>query len=93
LLGKVAPWLNVIVAFMPAEAHFEKVWWISMLQGVLIAAFYMCILAKEVPREDAHEFVCDATAGDGGTASAAEDYREHATAMEVGKRVDAGESC
>ena len=62
-----------------------------MLQGVLIAAFYMCILAKEVPREDAHEFVCDATAGDGGTAS--EDYREHATAMEVGKRVDAGESC
>lgn len=44
--------MNVFVAFMPAEAHFESVWWIGMLQGVLLAAVYMCLLAKEIPVEN-----------------------------------------
>ena len=92
MLGKVVPWLNIFVALMPAEGHFEQVWWISMLQGVLIAAFYMCMLAKELPLEDAPALVCD-TAGNGGNASAAEDKREHADAVGVGKCVDAVESC
>ena len=37
LLNRLLPRLNVIVAILPAEAHLETVWWVSMLQGVLIA--------------------------------------------------------
>ena len=44
---------------MPTEGNFEEVWWISMLQGVLLAAVYMCMLAKELPLETVRGAVQD----------------------------------
>ena len=65
LLGKVLPWFNVFVAIMPAEGHFEKVWWISMLQGVLFAALYMCMLANEKTVGEGPPIVQEELIGDG----------------------------
>ena len=65
LLGKALPWLNIFVVFLPAEGHFESVWWISMLQGVLFAALYMCMLANEETVEDGSPTVQEELPGDG----------------------------
>ena len=57
----VFPGLNVFVLVLPPEAHLESVWWVGMLQGVLVAATYMCLCGREVlveqplPREGEDE--------------------------------------
>ncbi len=93
ILGSLVPWLNVFVALMPAEGQFEKVWWISMLQGVLLTAVYMCMLARELPLENSPAEAPDKQETTGGGHSAHTIFGELAEAHPSWKHDEAGEAC
>ncbi len=65
-----------------------------MLQGVLLAAVYMCMLAKELPAEKSSGVLDkQVTAGDGRTARNSFGMLAKAQITRDGEAVDAGEAC